>query len=117
MPLTRRDRLRRVTLLCCHFTRNLAYYRVANPGEPRTPNRSFWVTVDGNFLDQCVLDWCKLLDDERAQHYWAKIVSDKTRFERELLARLSWTPRLSRRIGTRCASTGISLSRIWMSCA
>lgn len=49
MPLTRRERLRRVTLLCCHFIRNLAYYRVAHRGEPRSPNRDFWVTVDGNF--------------------------------------------------------------------
>jgi hypothetical protein len=88
MSLTRRDRLRRVTLLCCHFIRNFAYYRVSHPGEPRSPNREFWVTADGNFLDQCVLEWCKLLGDERAQHHWAKIVSDKTRFERELLAHL-----------------------------
>jgi hypothetical protein len=69
--------------------RNLAYYRVAHPNEPRSPNRDFWVTVDGNFLDQSVLEWCKLLGDERAQHHWTKIVSDKVSFERELLAHLS----------------------------
>jgi hypothetical protein len=89
MPLTRRDQLRRVTLVCCHFMRNLAYYRVAHPGEPRSPNRDFWVTVDGNFLDQCVLEWCKLLGDERAQHHWSKIVSDKATFEQELVAHLN----------------------------
>ena len=88
MPLTRRDRLRRVTLLCCHFMRNLAYYSVSHPGEPRSPNRDFWVTVDGNFLDQSVLEWCKLLGDERAQHHWTKVVSNKGKFEDELLARL-----------------------------
>ncbi len=27
LPMTRQQRLRRVALLCCHFTRNLAYYR------------------------------------------------------------------------------------------
>jgi hypothetical protein len=89
MPLTRRDRLRRATRLCCHFMRNLAYYRVAHPGEPRSPNRDFWVTVDGNFLDQCVLEWCKLLGDERAQHHSSRIVSDNARFEQELLAALN----------------------------
>jgi hypothetical protein len=89
MPLTRHERLRRVALVCCHFMRNLAYYRVSHPGEPRSPNRDFWVTVDGNFLDQCVLEWCKLLGDERAQHHWTKIVSDKRKFEPELLAHLN----------------------------
>jgi hypothetical protein len=69
--------------------RNLAYYRAAHPGEPRSPNRDFWVTVHGNFLDQCVLEWCKLLGDERAQHHWSKIVADKARFERELLEHLN----------------------------
>jgi hypothetical protein len=85
-PLTRRERLRRVTLLCCHFMRNLAYYRVSHPGEPRSPNRDFWVTVDGNFLDQCVLEWCKLLADERAQHHWMAVTSGADRFKNELLA-------------------------------
>src|ERR1700733_933850 len=87
-PLSRRERLRRVVLLCCHFTRNLAYYRVGHPGEPRTPNRDFWVTVNGNFLDQCVLEWCKLLGDLRGEHHWRQIVTDAAIFETELLRHL-----------------------------
>jgi hypothetical protein len=90
-PLTRQERLRRVVLLCCHFMRNLAYYRVGFSGEPRHPNRDFWVTVNGNFLDQVVLEWCKLLGDERADHHWMRIVSDKLKFERELLQHLNMT--------------------------
>jgi hypothetical protein len=87
-PLTRKERLRRVVLLCCHFTRNLAYYRVGNPGEPRSQNRDFWVTVNGNFLDQCVLEWCKLLGDKSAEHHWRKIVTDADAFQQELLKHL-----------------------------
>jgi hypothetical protein len=88
LPLTRRERLRRVVLLCCHFTRNLAFYRVGRPGEPRSPNREFWVTVNGNFLDECVLEWCKLLGDTRGDHYWKQVVSDAEKFEMELLQNL-----------------------------
>ena len=85
MSLTRREQPRRVVLLCCHFARNLAYYRVGHPGEPWHPNRDFWVTVNGNFLDQCVLEWAKLLGDRRGDHHWMQIVSDPTKFEKELL--------------------------------
>jgi hypothetical protein len=35
--LTRRDRLRRVTLLCCHFARNLAYHRAGLDNEGHVP--------------------------------------------------------------------------------
>jgi hypothetical protein len=91
-PLSPRERRRRVVLLCCHFMRNLAYYRVGRPGEPRSRNRDFWVTVNGNFVDQCVLEWCKLLGDTRGDHHWKQLVSDHGRFERELLARLGMSP-------------------------
>ncbi len=90
-PLSRRERLRRVVLVCCHFTRNLAYYRVGHPGEPRYPNRDFWVTTNGNFLDQCVLEWCKLLGDLRGEHHWKQIVSDPVTFEAEILRHLGMT--------------------------
>ena len=71
--LTKRERWRRVVLLCCHFMRNLAYYRVGHPGEPRPTNREFWLTVNGNFIDQCALEWCKLFGDLRGEHAWPNI--------------------------------------------
>jgi hypothetical protein len=89
IALSRRERLRRVALLCCEFMRNLAYYRTGFPGEPREP-REFWVTVNGNFLDQCVLVWGKLIGDRKAQHHWANIVSDPGNFEPELLRHLKF---------------------------
>ena len=51
----------------------------------------FWVTVNGNFVDQAVLEWCKLLGDKNGQHYWGKIVSDTARFERELFQKVERT--------------------------
>jgi hypothetical protein len=85
--LTPRERLRRVALLCCEFMRNHAYYRTGFPGEPRG---EFWVTVNGNFLDQCVLVWGKLIGDRKAQHHWANIVSDPDSFKREMLRHLKF---------------------------
>jgi hypothetical protein len=87
--LTRRERLRRVALLCCEFMRNHAYYQTGFPGEPREP-REFWLTVNGNFLDQCVLVWGKLIGDRKAQHHWANIVSDPGKFRREMLRHLKF---------------------------
>jgi hypothetical protein len=93
--LTRRERLRRVARLCCEFMRNHAYYRTGFPGEPREP-REFWVTVNGNFLDQCVLVWAKLIGDRKAQHHWAKIVSDPGNFEPEMLRHLKFDAEASK---------------------
>jgi hypothetical protein len=36
----------------------------------------------------CVLEWCKLFGDNRAEHGWRKIVSDPRRFEGDLLLHL-----------------------------
>ena len=90
--MTRRDRLRRVVLLCVHFSRNLAYYRA---GHDRLTNASpsFWITIDGNFLDMAVMEWCKLFGDQKGRHSWVKVVTDRSRFEAELLSHLGISPR------------------------
>ena len=90
--MTRRDRLRRVVLLCVHFSRNLAYYRA---GHDRLTNASpsFWITIDGNFLDMAVMEWCKLFGDQKGRHSWVKVVTDPSRFEAELLSHLGIGPR------------------------
>jgi hypothetical protein len=66
-PLTPKDRRQRVVLLCCNFMRNLALHRAGlqylvrdNLLNPHHPQGEFWVQAHGNFLDTCVLDWCKL---------------------------------------------------------
>jgi hypothetical protein len=90
--VSKRDRLRRAVLLCAHFSRNLAYYRA---GHDRLTNASpsFWVTIDGNFLDVAVMEWCKLFGDQKGKHSWAKVVTDPSRFEAELLSHLGISPR------------------------
>jgi len=45
----------------------------------------FWRAVNNNFLDMCVLEWCKLFTDKSGQHYWGNIVTDSQKFEAELL--------------------------------
>jgi hypothetical protein len=89
--VTKRDRLRRVVLLCAHFSRNLAYYRA---GHDRLTNASpsFWITIDANFLDMAVMEWCKLLGDQKGKHFWAKVVTDSSRFKAELLSHLGSSP-------------------------
>ena len=92
--LSRRERLRRVVLLCSSFARNLAFYRVGQSNEgsrllPETnPNSSFWLQANGNFLDAAVLEWSKLLGEKKAGHYWGEIVTDPATFETEMLARI-----------------------------
>ena len=96
--MTKRDRVRRAALLCTSFARNLAYHRGGN----KHPNgwksgqldkdASFWRTVNGNCIDQCVLDWCKLFSDRSGQHHWRRVVSNPKAFEAALLRHLRATP-------------------------
>jgi hypothetical protein len=68
----------------------MAYYRA---GHHRLTNASpeFWITVDGNFIDMAVIEWCKLFGDRNGKHFWAKVVADPPRFEDMLLGHLSMT--------------------------
>lgn len=95
--LSREERLRRVLILCRDFTRNLGYVRGAQEHPagwkvvPLHPTVNFFRVAHNNALDMCVLDWCKLFGDDRAkprgwgEHYWEKVVRDRSKFESELL--------------------------------
>lgn len=98
-PLSRRDRLRRVVLLCCSFGRNVAFYRAGWTAQAQPllsehhPDASFWRQVNANFLDIAVLEWCKLFGDQKdtppqriGKHHWRRVVSDPAAFEQGLLA-------------------------------
>lgn len=91
--LTRRERLRRVVILCCNCTRNLAFYRgLSDQGRALLsethPHAGFWRQAHANFIDIYVLEWCKLFADTKGHHYWRRIVTDATSFEAALLRRL-----------------------------
>lgn len=90
--MSRNERLRRVVILCLSFARNLAYYRVGRSAQhvrlqkESHPAFTFWRAVSGNFIDMCVLEWCKLFADKNGKHYWRKIVTDAESFRIQLLA-------------------------------
>ena len=77
---------RRAALLCTHFARNLAYYR-AGWKENRFifPENDLWKTLNGNFLDIAVIEWCKIFADRKAYHSWVKVVVDPTAFLSQML--------------------------------
>ncbi len=88
--MNRRDRLRRVVILCSNFTRNLAYHRAGKQHSalllPTHPHADFWLQANANFLDICVIEWCKLFADQGGEHYWQNVVGDKIAFKEGLLA-------------------------------
>lgn len=86
--LTRKERLRRVVLLCCHFVRNSAYNQVGHDRLTGGNYSQILTTIDNNFLDMAVIEWCKLFGDKKGKHYWGKVVSDRQAFEADLLTQL-----------------------------
>ena len=89
--MTKDERVRRVALLCCHFTRNLAYFRAGWKELPLRKEGDFWITVVGNFIDVSVLEWSKLFVDHSDKHHWKQIVSDKKEFKSRLIETLGIT--------------------------
>jgi hypothetical protein len=83
-PLSREDRLRRVVILCSDFARNLAYRRAGCKRKEVWEAQPFWRTVSNNFIDHCVLEWCKLFAERDGKHCWKSIVSDPPAFEAAL---------------------------------
>lgn len=82
--------LRRAILLCCHFARNLAYYQAGWEGkELKKTSRPFWRTLNGNFLDICVLEWCKLFGNDKDIYHWKKIMNNPTQFKNEMFQELN----------------------------
>ena len=78
------DRARRAAMLCCHFARNFAYYSFFRSSSIFGVE-GFWLTVHGNFLDVCVLEWCKLFGNRNGKFHWKNATLDPNAFRRELL--------------------------------
>jgi hypothetical protein len=96
--LTPTQRLRRVVLLCCGFMRNLACHRAGRRTEiqdnlfnPHHPQGAFWLHAHNNFIDACILDWCKLFAERKGEHHWRRVVGDPDRFEADLYTTLGVT--------------------------
>lgn len=71
-----------------HFLRNAAYYRAWNAAPVPRRREQFWITVNGNFIDICVLEWCKIFGDSRAKHHWSKCVTDQPAFCKRLYSHI-----------------------------
>ena len=81
----RRHLVRRVAVICVHFTRNLAYYRAGWDGSKSLANGDFWSNTNSNFVDQVVLHWCFLFGKESLdKHHWKNVVAYKTKFREQL---------------------------------
>ena len=89
--MLRNDRLRRVAILCCHFFRNMAYYRVGRIVNDINFNSNFWNTVNGNFLDVCVLEWLKLFGEKNGKQSWENVITENDVFKKDLLKTLKIT--------------------------
>ena len=72
--MDRNKRLRRVGILCCHFTRNYAYYKAGWKNNDLQVKDQFWISLNSNFLDISVIEWCKLFGDYKDKHHWKKIM-------------------------------------------
>lgn len=91
IDMIRKKLLRRAGILCWHFLRNLAFYKAGFRNGKLVANDQFFVSANGNFLDICILEWCKLFGDKNEKHYWRKVVADPDRFMSCLLQSLSLT--------------------------
>lgn len=87
--MTHIERLRRVGILCCHCLRNLCFYRSGWENGKLIQKSLFWVNANGNFLDICVMEWCKVFGDARGKHYWKKVITDQESFFKNMLIELN----------------------------
>lgn len=83
--MTKNQRVRRVALLCCHLTRNLAYFRAGWKELQPKREGEFWITILGNFIDTSILEWSKLFGDEKGKHHWKRIVDNEAMFKSRLM--------------------------------
>lgn len=91
MSLTRRQRVRRAALLCCHYLSNCAYYFAGRDGDTLKRDDEFSRRVNGNFMDLCALEFCKLFGEQRGQHRWRRVVTEANGFLAGLLNALGMT--------------------------
>lgn len=78
------DKLRRCLVMCSRFARNLAYYRAGLSKDDLRRKDHFWRTTNGNFVDVCVLEWCKMFANYSDKCHWKKILDAPDDFLREI---------------------------------
>lgn len=83
--MTRKKRIRRAALICCHCTRNIAYYRAGRKDNYLINETEYGATVNSNFIDSGLLEWCKVFGNHEEKHHWKNIISNKTSFRDNMI--------------------------------
>jgi hypothetical protein len=85
----RQEQLRRASLICISFAKNLAIYRSTREHlhdsiniDPRTED--ILINISNNSFDICSLDWCKIFIKKGSKHYFQSLATDKEKIVREL---------------------------------
>ena len=55
----------------------------------KSKDDSFWRTLNSNFLEICVLEWCKLFGDHKDKYHWENIMDDPSKFKQEMFHELN----------------------------
>lgn len=84
------QRKRRVARLCIYCIKQIAFKRSGRKELFRDPRNQFLVAIDGNFLDMCVIEWCKIFGDKKSKHHWKNVVTDHNIFFSGLLDNLRY---------------------------
>jgi len=92
-PLTQHERIRRVTLLCCHTLKNFAFYKSGWRSRQLQARNQVWVEANSAFLDRAILEWCKLFADRKGRHHWKRVIKNPVQFESDLYKHLHLTKR------------------------
>ena len=97
LEMPREKRMSRVMICCCAIIRNVAYYKGGwRDGRP-VFNSNIERTINGNFMDMAVLEWCKLFGEPRHEpQHWQHVLLDselRREFKHGLLQALSQTPK------------------------
>jgi hypothetical protein len=69
----------------------MAYYRAGRIVNNSNFNSNFWNTVNGNFLDVCVLEWLKLFGEKKGNQSWENVITENDVFKKDLLKTLNIT--------------------------
>ena len=91
--LPREQRLRRVMICCCAIIRNVAYYKGGWRDSRPVFTSNIERTINGNFMDMAVLEWCKLFGEPRHEpQHWQRVLTNidqRMEFKHGLLEALS----------------------------
>jgi hypothetical protein len=78
------------------------------------PESELWATLNSNFLDIAVLEWCKLFTDAKAYHNWRKVLLTRTSSCSSYAMTLAHKKKYGTIIVMKCGHTVTSFSPIWI---